>query len=218
MVPEKKKKKRRQKQEIRIFRITVQGNKRKNIIRQKERKGQPRQTPWKKSRDMQLVGQKKTKTFCERCNATITRVFNTSGANYKINLNRESEICINKEMLPKYIYIYVCVYVYFGSISLLIQISLNIIDILCLHIFFWIRSNSGITFIVFGGGELIYVLSIVVCIPSTFCPTLGHHQGRIYYKSDVTFVFAYYHYVRASLPLKIMAFAFKLVSIISVSS
>ena len=58
-------------------------------------------------------------------------------------------------------------------------------------------------------GELIYVLSIVVCIPSTFCPTLGHHQGRIYYKSDVTFVLAYYHYVRASLPLKIMVFAFK---------
>ena len=66
-------------------------------------------------------------------------------------------------------------------------------------------------------GELIYVLSIVVCIPSTFCPTLGHPQGRIYYKSDVTFVLAYYHYVRASLPLKIMAFAFKWVSIISVS-
>ena len=36
-------------------------------------------------------------------------------------------------------------------------------------------------------GELIYVLSIVVSIPST----LGHHQGRIYYKSDVTFVLAY---------------------------
>ena len=51
-------------------------------------------------------------------------------------------------------------------------------------------------------GELVYVLSIVVCIPSTFGPTLGHHQGRIYYKSDVTFVLAYYHYVRASLPLK----------------
>ena len=58
-------------------------------------------------------------------------------------------------------------------------------------------------------GELIYVLSIVVCIPSTFCLTLGHHQGRIYYKSDVTFVLAYYYCVRASLPLKIMAFAFK---------
>ena len=46
-------------------------------------------------------------------------------------------------------------------------------------------------------GELIYVLSIVACIPSTFCPTLGHHQGRIYYKSDVTFVLAYYNCVRA---------------------
>ena len=58
-------------------------------------------------------------------------------------------------------------------------------------------------------GELIYVLSIVVCIPSTFCPTLGHHQGRIYYKSDVTFVLANYYWVRTSLPLKNMAFAFK---------
>ena len=97
------------------------------------------------------------------------------------------------------------------------QISLNIIDILCLHIFFWIRSNSRITFLVFGGGGLIYVLSIAVCIPSTFCPTLDHHQGRIYYKSDVTFVLAYYYCVRPSLPLKIMAFAFKWNSIISVS-
>ena len=57
--------------------------------------------------------------------------------------------------------------------------------------------------------ELIYVLSIVVCIPSTFCLTFGHHQGRSYYKSYVTFVLAYYYCVRASLPLKIMAFAFK---------
>ena len=53
--------------------------------------------------------------------------------------------------------------------------------------------------------ELVYVLPIVVCIPSTFYPTLGHHQGRIYYKSDVTFVLAYYYGVRASLPLKIIA-------------
>ena len=67
-------------------------------------------------------------------------------------------------------------------------------------------------------GELIYVLSIVLCIPSTFCLTFGHHQGRIYYKSDITFVLAYYYDVRASLPLNIMAFAFKWVSIISVSS
>ena len=57
-------------------------------------------------------------------------------------------------------------------------------------------------------GKLIHVLSIVACIPSTFCPTLGHHQGRIYYKSDVTFVLTYYYYVRASLPLKVMAFVF----------
>ena len=41
---------------------------------------------------MQSVGQKKPKTFREHCNATITRVLNTSGANYKINLNREAEI------------------------------------------------------------------------------------------------------------------------------
>ena len=66
--------------------------------------------------------------------------------------------------------------------------------------------------------ELIYVLSTVVCIPSTFCLILGHHQGRIYYKSDVTFLLAYYYCVKASLLLNIMAFAFKWVSIISVSS
>ena len=47
-------------------------------------------------------------------------------------------------------------------------------------------------------GELIYILSIVAFIPSTFCPTLGHHQGRIYYKSDVTFVLAYYYCVTST--------------------
>ena len=69
------------------------GEKRKNIMGQKkERKGQLRHTIWKKSRDMQSVGQKKKiKPTVKRCNATITRVLNTSGANYKINLNRESE-------------------------------------------------------------------------------------------------------------------------------
>ena len=35
--------------------------------------------------------------------------------------------------------------------------------------------------------ELIDIFSIIVYFPSTFCPTLGHHQGRVYYKSDVTF-------------------------------
>ena len=43
------------------------------------------------------------------------------------------------------------------------QISLNIIDILCLHIFFWIRSNSRITFIVFWGNiYLRYVDDILI--------------------------------------------------------
>ena len=43
------------------------------------------------------------------------------------------------------------VVVYYIPIYIYMQISLNIIDILCLHIFFWVRSNSRITFIVFGG-------------------------------------------------------------------
>ena len=38
------------------------GEKEKNIIGQKKRKGQLRHTSWKKSRDMQSVGQKKKKT------------------------------------------------------------------------------------------------------------------------------------------------------------
>ena len=36
--------------------------------------------------------------------------------------------------------------------------------------------------------ELVDVSSIIIYFPGTFCPTLGHHQGRIYYKSDITFV------------------------------
>ena len=55
-------------------------------------------------------------------------------------------------------HIYACLYthahnllVYIIHIHMHIYIDLNIIDILCLHIFFWIRSNSRITFIVFGG-------------------------------------------------------------------
>ena len=56
-----------------------------------------------------------------------------------------------------YIYIKTCfIYIYIYICSSLMQISLNIIDILCLHIFFWIRSNSRITFIVFGGNWFRY--------------------------------------------------------------
>ena len=62
------------------------------IIGQKERNGQPHPTPWKKSRDTQSVVERKLKTVRESCNATIIKVLNTRGANYKINLNRESKI------------------------------------------------------------------------------------------------------------------------------
>ena len=37
--------------------------------------------------------------------------------------------------------------------------------------------------------EFVDKSSIISYFPSTFCPTLGHHQGRMYYKSDVTFVY-----------------------------
>ena len=36
--------------------------------------------------------------------------------------------------------------------------------------------------------ELVDKSTIISYFPSTFCPTLGHHQGRIYNKNDVTFV------------------------------
>ena len=66
---------------------------------------------------MQSVGQKKNKTYRQLCNATITRVLNTKGANYKINLNRESEFSYlsftfngsSGSLIYIYIYIYMCV-------------------------------------------------------------------------------------------------------------
>ena len=36
--------------------------------------------------------------------------------------------------------------------------------------------------------ELVDNPSIISYFPSTFCPTLDDHQGRMYYKSDVIFV------------------------------
>ena len=82
----------------------------------------------------------------------------------------------------------VCVCVCFGSISSLIHISLNIIDIFCLHISFLLNlSNCCIDLMVFGA-NMEDKSSIISCFPSTFCPTLNHHQGIMYYKSDVTFV------------------------------
>ena len=94
MVTKKKKKKKTSRTRDKNISNNHPGEKEKNVIGQKERKCQPRHTSQKKSRDVQSVGQKKTKTCRKRCNATITRVLNTSGANYKINLNRKSEFSI----------------------------------------------------------------------------------------------------------------------------
>ena len=67
-------------------------------------------------------------------------------------------------------------YIYFGSISSLIQISLNIIDIFCLHIFFWIRSYSRIYIYIY---IYIYIhyhhaIYIYICI-------LYHHDAIYIY-------------------------------------
>ena len=64
---------------------------------------------------------------------------------------------------------------------------MNIKDIFCLRIFLLILSYCRIDFKVLCG-KLIDIFSIIVYFPNTFCPTLGYHQGRMYYKSDLTFV------------------------------
>ena len=84
-------------------------------------------------------------------------------------------------------YIYIYFFFFFGSISSLIHFWLNIIDIFCQHIFFvnplelpyWSYDIRR---------ELVDKPSIISYFPSTFCPTLVHHQGRMSYKSDITFV------------------------------
>ena len=94
MVPEKNKKNPGQEQEIKVSRITAQGRKKKNLG-QKERKGQPRPTPWKKNpKGYAVSGQKKTKK--PSANPAMLQLLKCStqdnGANYKINLNHESKI------------------------------------------------------------------------------------------------------------------------------
>ena len=73
-----------------MSRITARGKKKK-YHRKKRKKRQTPSQQLKKSRDMQSFGQKKNKIHRQRCNATIKTVPNTIGANYKINLNSESE-------------------------------------------------------------------------------------------------------------------------------
>ena len=73
---------------MKISRITARGKKEKISLDKKKEKVNPL-TPVEKNQE--ICSQKKNKTHRQRCNATITRALNTSGANYKINLNRESE-------------------------------------------------------------------------------------------------------------------------------
>ena len=60
-------------------------------------------------------------------------------------------VCVLIQWMCRYIYIYIYIYIHIGSICSLIQISLNMIDIFCLHIFLLILSYCRIDFIVFGG-------------------------------------------------------------------
>ena len=83
-----------------------------------------------------------------------------------------------------------------GGAYIYIHIWLNIIDTFCLHIYLLILSNCRIDLMVFELPNWSYDIrresvdksSIISYLPSTFYPTLGHHLGRMYYKSDVTFV------------------------------
>ena len=86
-----KRKKNRQRQEIKYLE-SLPGGKRKKY-RSKRKKKPTSSDPFKKNQGIrsQLVN-RKLKTFRESCNATITKGLNTSGANYKISLNRELEI------------------------------------------------------------------------------------------------------------------------------
>ena len=108
---------------------------------------------------------------------------NGGGVNEEVTLHPSSipyhsSVSILVFFIKKILYIYIYIYIYiYMCICIYMQISLNIIDILYLHIFFLDPFEFPYYFFCILG-ELIYVLSIVACIPSTFCPTLGHHQGR----------------------------------------
>ena len=100
--------------------------------------------------------------------------------------------------LSLYIYIYIYIYIYlyhlyiymYNSIYMYIYVYTYLIEhnrhILSTY-FLLILSNCRIDLPIFGGNWFIN-LFIISYFPSTFCPTFGHHQGRMYYKSEVTFV------------------------------
>ena len=86
-------------------------------------------------------------------------------------------------IINKYIYRYIYM-----------QISLNIIDILCLHIFFWIRSNSRITFIVF-----IKIINKNFRFSKQYIlETCNQHLIELIFKPVLMYlnVFSYWHYLQ----------------------
>ena len=101
--------------------------------------------------------------------------------------DRTKQICL---WMTIYIYIYIYIYVNF------VKHNRHFLSILSLYNIRW---------------ELIDVFCIIVHIPSTFRPTLGHHQGKVYYKSVVTVVCTLlFVRRRASGLLQCAAFAFKI--------
>ena len=90
MVPEKNKKTSPGTRD-KVSRITARGKKKKLLVKKKKKANLVRPLEKNQGIRSQLV-KRKLKTFRESCNATITKVLNTSGANYKINLNCELEI------------------------------------------------------------------------------------------------------------------------------
>ena len=104
------------------------------------------------------------------------------------------------DLVLLYIYIYMCVClcvcvcvctctnvcVYLGSISSLIYISLNNIDILCLEIFVYIPSSCRIDFMVSSGNWLIKLLKLISS--QVFSADLEPSSGCVIWKSNMTFV------------------------------
>ena len=92
-----------------------------------------------------------------------------------------------------YIYIYIYIYMYIYIIRIFWQhffINTNFVEHNrhFLSTYFLVDPFELPYWLYTIGREMIDISSMIVYFPSTFCPTLGHHQGRIYNKSDATFV------------------------------
>ena len=86
------------------------------------------------------------------------------------------------------LFIFAYIYIYIGSISSLIQISLNITDILCLHIFFRVRSNSRIILSYRGGIDLCIFHSCMH--PKYFLPDFGPSSREDLLRKGCNFCFS----------------------------